>query len=158
MKAFLLLLVYLTLGISLFSLQTPLLGLPQEFPHGWLGVWQEGLGLFAIPGVLLFFSWSKNSFFKWMRLLWSSSMSASSFILLWVAPTQFTQISIFGLCFIGLTGTLTLSLAMNTLFDLSKDFQGEQKKLRELLINHPVDSNPPVGKSQGMVFQRVEGT
>lgn len=158
MKAFLLLLVYLMLGIGLFSLQTSVLGLPQEFPRGWLGVWQEGLGLFAIPCILLLFSWSKNTFFKWMRLLWSTCMSASSFILLWVAPTQFTEISILGLCFIGLTGTLALSLSMDTLFDLSKEFQGEQKKFRELLINHPVGPTSPLEKSQGMVFQRIEGT
>lgn len=157
MKVFALLLLYLTAGIGLIMVQAPILGLPQEFPQGVLRVWQESVELFAVPFVFLLFSWSKNSFFKWMRLLWAFAISGISFMLLWNAPTQFPQISVFGLCLIAFIGTLTLSLGLVTLFDLSQEFQGKQKKLRELLSANQEAPTPAVLKSQDKVFQRVEG-
>lgn len=158
MKVFALLLLYLAAGIGLFSVEVPILGLPQEFPKGLLRVWQESLELFAVPFVFLLFSWSKNTFFKWMRLLWALAMSGISFMLLWNAPNQFLEISVFGLCWIALIGTLTLSLGLMTLFDLSQDFQGKQKKLRELLSTNQEAPTPAALKSQDAVFRRVEGT
>jgi len=158
MRAFFLLGMYLSGVAVLYSFNPSFWGLIQESPIGWLKAWQETMELFALPFVFLLFCWSKNSLFKWARLLWSFWVSSLSFILVWTASYQFPQISVFGLCFVAFTGILTLSLTLTTLFEISRGLKAKQKKLSEVLLATRSPRASVAIKNEGSAFQGVEGT
>jgi hypothetical protein len=84
-------------------------------------------------------------------------MSSLSFLLLGSASYQFPQISFFGLCFIAIIGTITLSLTLTTLFEISKGLKAKPKKISEILsATQPVQTASAI-KNQGSAFQGVEG-
>jgi len=157
MRVFFLLAAYLALSLGLYCLDSSWLGIPQPIENGRISIWQNSIELFAIPFFFLLFCRSKSSTLQWGRFFWSLWMSVLSFGLLWKVSQSFSSITNWGQGYIAIMGTLALSLALATLFDLSRGFQEEKKKLSELIIAQKNLNSLQAQKNQETPFQKVEG-